>query len=269
MVFNPTLPTAWQGFLSPTTLEAFDRALARLKAVAGPTALSGLKDQPAVAGGPLGMAASGPEGLQGSFYPRSQDLFRAFDLVDPQKVRVVILGQDPYHGPGQAHGLAFSVPQGTRLHPSLRNIFKELSSDLGQDPPLHGDLSPWAAQGVFLLNCVLSVQPGLAGSHQNLGWQAFTDGVIGDLSVRGNGTVFILWGSYAQEKKSLIDSQKHLVLTAAHPSPLSAYRGFFGSRPFSQANAFLAARGSSPVQWISAHSSKTAKSVVARTNRTT
>ena len=187
---------------------------------------------------------------QGEVYPPREDLFAAFRLTPPEKVRAVILGQDPYHEPGQAHGLSFSVPRGTALPKSLKNIYKELSEDLDVPPPESGDLTPWAEQGVFLLNSVLSVAAHDAGSHRELGWERFTDGVISATNTLPQPIAFVLWGKWAEKKARLIRSQApRLVLTSAHPSPLSAYRGFFGSRPFSRVNGFLETRGQSPIRW--------------------
>ncbi len=175
-------------------------------------------------------------------YPASADIFAAFRETPFEKVRVVILGQDPYHGPGQAHGLSFSVPTGVPAPPSLVNIFKELQTDVdGFVKPKHGNLLSWARQGVLLLNSVLTVEAGKAGSHQNRGWEIFTDRVIELLSTEREHLVFILWGSYAQKKGAKIDRNKHLVIESVHPSPLSSYRGFFGSKPFSQAAQYLKA----------------------------
>lgn len=185
----------------------------------------------------------------GVCYPPAAQVFRAFDLCPLDKVRVVIVGQDPYHGAGQAEGLCFSVQKGVPLPPSLRNIFAELSSDLGIAPASHGSLVRWAEQGVLLLNATLTVAAGQAGSHQGHGWEQFTDSVIAALAQR-EGLVYILWGSYAQRKGASIDRSRNLVLTAAHPSPLSANRGgFFGTRPFSQANAYLKARTGAFIDW--------------------
>lgn len=183
-------------------------------------------------------------------FPPGKFIFRAFDLCGFDDVKVVILGQDPYHGEGQANGLAFSVNPGVALPPSLINILKEIHADLGHDSiASDGDLSKWATQGVMLLNATLTVDQGKAGSHQGLGWEQFTDAAIKTLSDQKNGLVFILWGSYAISKGRIIDSARHLVLTSPHPSPLSAYRGFFGSRPFSKANSYLVSQGKSPVNW--------------------
>jgi uracil-DNA glycosylase len=182
-------------------------------------------------------------------YPRGDDFFLALDSTPPSSVRVVILGQDPYHGPDQAHGLSFSVKNGVRIPPSLSNIFTELESDLGIKRPSHGDLTGWAMQGVLLLNSVLSVEQGRAGSHQGKGWEHFTDAVVSALSNSERPLVFMLWGAQAQRKGAAIDQQRHCILKAPHPSPLSAYRGFFGCRHFSQANAFLGAQGLQPVDW--------------------
>jgi len=159
------------------------------------------------------------------------------------------LGQDPYHGPGQAHGLSFSVPAGTRFPPSLQNIFKELQADLGLPRPQTGDLKPWAQQGVLLLNSVLTVEDGQAAAHQGQGWEKFTDAIIHHLAEERTGLVFVLWGSYAQKKGQFIDKQKHLVLSTAHPSPLSAHRGFLGSKPFSKINQYLEKNGEKPIDW--------------------
>lgn len=182
-------------------------------------------------------------------YPPKEDLFKALKLTPYEDTKVVILGQDPYHGPGQAHGLSFSVKPGVRIPPSLVNIYKELHSDLGVPIPNHGTLVHWAEQGVLLLNTLLTVRDGEANSHKGLGWERFTDAVIEKLNERDKPVVFILWGSHAQKKGAFIDRKKHLVIQSVHPSPLSVHRGFFGSRPFSKANAFLAAHGIKPVDW--------------------
>ena len=184
-------------------------------------------------------------------YPPAEDLFAAFALTPPESVRVVILGQDPYHGPDQANGLAFSVRPGIPLPPSLRNIFQERQADLNLPFPANGDLSSWARQGVFLLNTVLTVEAGKANSHKNIGWQEFTDGVISALAKLPQPISFVLWGAQAQKKAPIIaaSSYPRQILTAPHPSPLSAYRGFFGSRPFSQINAFLQKHGTSAIVW--------------------
>ena len=182
-------------------------------------------------------------------YPRGGDIFAAFNQTPFAKVKVVILGQDPYHGLKQAHGLCFSVPPGVEIPPSLANIFKELKTDLGIEPAGHGNLQSWAKQGVLLLNATLSVEGGKAGSHQNKGWERFTDAVIAELNRERKGLVFVLWGNYAQKKGAFIDSGKHLVLQGPHPSPLSAHRGFFGCKHFSQINKYLSAQGSSPINW--------------------
>jgi len=180
--------------------------------------------------------------------PPGKDIFRAFDLTPFDKVKVVILGQDPYHTPGAAMGFCFSVPDGNAPQPSLRNMFKELESDIGVRRT-RTDLTDWAEQGVFLLNSVLTVRAGSAGSHARKGWETFTDSAIATLSREREHLVFILWGSYAIAKKALIDTNKHHVITSPHPSPLSAHRGFFGSKPFSQANAYLVETGQAPVVW--------------------
>jgi uracil-DNA glycosylase len=182
-------------------------------------------------------------------YPSGKRIFAAFDLCPFEQTRVVILGQDPYHGPGQAHGLSFSVPAGVSPPPSLQNIFKELRADLGHEPPKHGNLESWARQGVLLLNSVLTVRHKSPGSHQNKGWESFTDAAIQKLSQHTRHRVFLLWGRFAQSKEALIDTDKHLVIKSAHPSPFSAHRGFLGSRPFSRANAYLQAHDEPPVNW--------------------
>ena len=182
-------------------------------------------------------------------YPSKENLFQALKLTSYEHTKVVILGQDPYHGPGQAHGLSFSVLPGVRIPPSLSNIYKELHSDLGIPIPNNGYLVPWAKQGVLLLNTVLTVRDGQANSHKGLGWERFTDAVIEKLNERDKPAVFILWGSHAQKKGAFIDRSKHLVLESVHPSPLSAHRGFFGSKPFSQTNTFLKEHGMEPIDW--------------------
>ena len=182
-------------------------------------------------------------------YPPGPLIFNAFDLTPFNKVKVVILGQDPYHEPGQAHGLCFSVMSGTKFPPSLMNIFQELQSDLGVPVPPTGNLEGWARQGVLLLNATLTVRAHQAGSHQRHGWETFTDAAISRLSEKRSGIVFLLWGSYAQAKAQLIDATKHHILTAPHPSPLSAYRGFFGCRHFSQTNQILVQNGQEPIHW--------------------
>jgi len=186
-------------------------------------------------------------------FPKGNEWFRALDLTPLENVRVVILGQDPYHGEGQAHGLCFSVRPEVRPPPSLVNIYKEMASDLGIAPAKHGFLEHWAEQGVLLLNSVLTVQMGMAASHRDRGWERFTDAVIRLINARPEPVVFILWGSYAQKKAAFVDSidrgGRHLVLKSAHPSPLSAHNGFFGSKPFSKANAFLESHGQKPIDW--------------------
>ncbi|GAA5316194.1 MAG: uracil-DNA glycosylase [Candidatus Pelagadaptatus aseana] len=182
-------------------------------------------------------------------FPPGDQIFNALDSTPFDRVKVVILGQDPYHGPGQAHGLSFSVPPGVKPPPSLQNIFKEINADLGLPIPQHGCLQSWAEQGVLLLNATLTVNQGDAGSHQKKGWEQFTDQVIGCLSEQREGLVFMLWGSYAQKKGKVIDRSKHCVLESPHPSPLSAHRGFLGNRHFSQANDYLVQKGKEPVNW--------------------
>ena len=182
-------------------------------------------------------------------YPRGTDIFRAFNTTPFGKVKVVILGQDPYHGPEQAHGLSFSVPAGIKPPPSLVNIFKELKTDIGPQASTNPDLTRWAEQGVLLLNSILTVRANEAASHRNLGWETFTDAAILELSTRRQGLVFLLWGAFAASKAKFIDSQKHLILKAPHPSPLSAHNGWFGSKHFSQTNEWLINQGQSAIQW--------------------
>lgn len=182
-------------------------------------------------------------------YPPGKLIFNAFNLCPYNKVKVVIIGQDPYHGPGQAHGLCFSVNDGVPFPPSLQNIFKEIHDDLGTPIPATGNLTRWAEQGVLMLNATLTVRAHQAGSHQRKGWEEFTDAAIRALAEKRKHLVFILWGSYAQKKGAFIDRNKHLVLTSVHPSPLSAYNGFFGNRHFSRANEYLIQHGETPIVW--------------------
>lgn len=184
-----------------------------------------------------------------TIYPQGDDYFAALNLTPLDQVKVVIVGQDPYHGPGQAHGLCFSVQEGVRFPPSLRNIFKELHEDVGVQTPKSGSLKKWAEHGVLLLNAVLTVEDGKAASHQGQGWEEFTDQIIHLVNDRCEHVVFILWGSYAQKKAAFVDRHKHFVIESVHPSPLSAHRGFFGTKPFSRANAFLKSKGISEVDW--------------------
>ena len=184
-----------------------------------------------------------------SIFPRSSDILRAFQLCSFDNLKVVILGQDPYHGPGQAHGLCFSVPSGIPFPPSLENIFKELKADTGKVTPETGDLSRWAEQGVFLLNAMLTVRAHQPGSHHHIGWQQFTDKLISIISEKCSGVVFMLWGAFAQKKAILINPQNHLLLQSPHPSPLSAYRGFFGNKHFSKANNFLLKNAKQAIVW--------------------
>lgn len=185
----------------------------------------------------------------GRIFPPPEDLFNAFHYTPLSKVKVVILGQDPYHNVGQAHGLCFSVRKGVPVPPSLVNIYKELHDDLGIAPASHGCLTEWATQGVFMLNTVLTVRAHQANSHRDIGWEIFTDAVIQTINKQDRPIVFILWGSPAQRKKRMLTNLKHLILEAPHPSPLAAYRGFFGSRPFSQTNRFLEEHGEAPIDW--------------------
>lgn len=221
---TPTLPPAWQALLKDELQKPYWCSLEQR----------------------LGAAYE-----SGAVYPPAQQLFAAFERTPPACVRAVILGQDPYHEPGQANGLAFSVSRGVKLPPSLQNIYKELEADLGVPAAKSGDLTSWAEQGVFLLNTVLSVRAHAANSHKDFGWQSFTDAVIAALAELPQPVAFVLWGAQAQKKAALVEKSPYprLVLQSPHPSPLSAYRGFFGSRPFSQINAFLASYGFSPVDW--------------------
>lgn len=182
-------------------------------------------------------------------FPPAKLIFNAFNICPIDKVNVVIIGQDPYHGAGQAHGLCFSVNDGVPFPPSLVNIFKEIESDIGKHIPQSGNLERWAKQGVFLLNATLTVRENTAGSHQKQGWETFTDSVIAKISDYKDHVVFILWGAYAQSKAQMIDRNKHLILSSAHPSPLSAHRGFFGNHHFSKANEFLVSHGKKPIEW--------------------
>lgn len=184
-----------------------------------------------------------------TIFPPAGQIFNAFNTCPFNNVKVVILGQDPYHGPRQAHGLCFSVNDGIQFPPSLQNIFKEINSDLGIPIPKSGNLTRWAEQGVLLLNATLTVRASQAGSHQGRGWEEFTDAVIKIISGKAENVVFILWGSYAIKKKALIDASKHCILTAPHPSPLSSYRGFFGCKHFSQTNTYLTSKGKTPIEW--------------------
>lgn len=181
-------------------------------------------------------------------YPKGSQIFNAFKLTPPDKLKVVILGQDPYHNPDEAMGLSFSVPKHIRIPPSLKNIYKELYNDLSISPPQHGDLSSWARQGVFLLNAILTVEQNLPASHRDIGWQQFTDAVIKIISQQKKHVVFILWGNFARSKRMLIDTNKHLIIEAAHPSPL-ARTGFAGHKPFSRTNAYLTTHGIEPIDW--------------------
>lgn len=182
-------------------------------------------------------------------FPPEKMIFNAFEKCSFENTKVVILGQDPYHGDGQAHGLSFSVPDGVKFPPSLRNIFKELSSDMEIQVPFQGNLTGWAEQGVLLLNATLTVRKSTAGSHQKQGWEEFTDSVIKTISEKKKDVVFVLWGKFAERKTELIDNSKHLIITSSHPSPFSAHRGFLGSKPFSKTNAFLVSKGKKGIDW--------------------
>ena len=189
------------------------------------------------------------EYAQKTVFPPKSDIFKAFDMVPPKEIKVVIIGQDPYHGEGMAHGLCFSVPKEIPIPKSLKNIYKEIQEDIGIVPPQHGNLESWAQQGVFLLNASLTVVSGKPLSHQNSGWLTFTDKVIQIISENFENVVFLLWGNFAKQKKALINTQKHLILEAAHPSPLAARRGFFGCKHFSKANAYLTSKNLAPINW--------------------
>ncbi len=182
-------------------------------------------------------------------FPPEKFIFKAFETCSFENLKVVIIGQDPYHGDGQAHGLSFSVPMGIKFPPSLRNIFKELSADLEIQVPFQGDLTGWAQQGVLLLNTTLTVRKSTPGSHQKLGWEEFTDSVIKTISDKKEVVVFVLWGKFAEQKTELIDSSKHYIITSAHPSPFSAHRGFLGSKPFSKTNDYLKSKGKKVIDW--------------------
>jgi len=184
-----------------------------------------------------------------SIYPHSSLIFNAFEQCPFDKLKVVIIGQDPYHGPGQAHGLCFSVNDGVQFPPSLQNIFEEIKNDIGAPLPLSGNLTRWAKQGVLLLNATLTVRAGAAASHQGQGWETFTDAVIKKIAEEKENVVFLLWGAYAQKKAAMIDPARHKILMAVHPSPLSAYRGFFGCKHFSQANEYLKSKGIEEIKW--------------------
>jgi len=189
-------------------------------------------------------------------FPLYDNIFRAFNLLPLSKVKVVIIGQDPYHGLNQANGLAFSVNSQSKIPPSLRNIYKELVEDLGCEYPANGNLEEWAKQGVLLINTVLTVEAAKANSHRKIGWEQFTDSIIKKLSIEFENIVFILWGASAQKKETIIDSTKHFIIKSSHPSPLSSYRGFFGSKPFSKTNSYLVSNSIEPIQWC-LHSQKT------------
>ena len=189
------------------------------------------------------------EYLAGEVFPSPRNIFNALDSLPVEKVKVVIIGQDPYHGPGQAHGLSFSVPDGVPLPPSLKNIYKELESDTGKKQSASGNLENWTVQGVLLLNATLTVRAHQAGSHQKKGWETFTDAIIHALANDKENIVYILWGNYAQKKGEFVDSTKNLILKAPHPSPLSAYNGFFGSKPFSKTNKYLSDHGYDAIDW--------------------
>ncbi|MFI3320853.1 MAG: uracil-DNA glycosylase [Rikenellaceae bacterium] len=182
-------------------------------------------------------------------FPARENIFKALEVCSPEDVKVVIMGQDPYHGDGQAHGLSFSVPEGVKFPPSLRNILREVHEDTLSKPTLNGSLERWAEQGVLLLNAVLTVEAHSAASHAGKGWEKFTDAVVEAVAQSRQGVVYMLWGSYAQKKCSIVDESQNLILQSVHPSPLSAYRGFFGCKHFSKANAYLASQGSEKIEW--------------------
>ena len=197
-----------------------------------------------------GLADEDIPNVDGTAYPLAADRYRALELLAPDDVNVVILGQDPYHGEGEAHGLAFSVPDGVKMPPSLRNIFRELADDIRGSQPVSTDLTRWARQGVLLLNTALTVAPGSPGSHANIGWKRVTDAIISALANSDKPRVFVLWGKHAQSKRELIPhNRSHLILESSHPSPLSVYRGFIGSRPFSQINSWLLKQGRAEIDW--------------------
>ncbi len=218
----PDIPESWQSILADTLKEAYIQDLSDFLAY---------------------------ERSQHIIYPKHEDVFRALELTAFEDVRVLILGQDPYHGEGQAHGLSFSVQDGVGIPPSLRNIFKELEADLGYNAPESGLLMPWAEQGILMLNTVLTVRKGEANSHKNKGWETFTDHMIEQLNNKEEAVIFVLWGNYAQQKAKLIDESKHSIIRSAHPSPLSAHNGFWGSKPFSKINELLAQMGHEPIDW--------------------
>lgn len=211
------------------------------------TALAAELSAPYMAGLRTFLESEAAAGKQ--IFPKTPDRFAALELTPLDRVKVVILGQDPYHGDGQAHGLCFSVQPGVRVPPSLKNVYKELESDLGIPRASHGNLESWARQGVLLLNAVLTAERGLAASHSGRGWERFTDAVIAKVNALDHPVVFLLWGAYAQKKAQFVDAGRHLVLKAAHPSPLSAHNGFLGCRHFSRANAFLEKNGMTPINW--------------------
>ncbi|MDR0907356.1 MAG: uracil-DNA glycosylase [Rikenellaceae bacterium] len=225
---NVRLPIAWKELLAAEFTKPYFEALARF-----------VRDEYRAAAGGTGEA----------IYPAAKNVFRAFEQCSLYDLRVVIIGQDPYHGPGQANGLCFSVADGVAHPPSLRNIFKEISSDIGTPVPLSGNLDRWAEQGVLLLNSTLTVRSGQPNSHSAAGWQTFTDAVVTALNDTREQIVYMLWGGFAQRKGQIVDTLRNCVLTAAHPSPLSAHSGFFGCRHFSQANQYLESIGKTPIQW--------------------
>lgn len=197
----------------------------------------------------IGIFLESEKKLNKIIYPTEKNIFNAFNLTPINNLKVVLLGQDPYHNPAQAMGLSFSVPQHIPIPPSLKNMYKELEADLKINPPITGDLTNWALQGVLLLNSILTVRKNEPASHFKIGWQTFTDGVISYISTHCNGIVFLLWGKYAQQKIKLIDTQKHFILTAAHPSPFSAHNGFMGCKHFSKTNSYLIKQKKSPINW--------------------
>jgi len=218
----PDVPESWQPILADTLKEPYIQKLSEFLA---------------------------KESSQHTIYPKHEDTFSALELTAFEDVRVLILGQDPYHGEGQAHGLSFSVQDGVSIPPSLRNIFKELDADLGYSAPESGFLKAWAEQGILMLNTVLTVRKGEANSHKNKGWETFTDYIIEQLNSKEEAIIFVLWGNYAQKKAKLIDETKHYIIRSVHPSPLSAHNGFFGSKPFSKINELLAQMGHEPIDW--------------------
>lgn len=244
------LPGSWKTLLAAEFEKPYFRALTDFVRAEYVAAAADAKNED----GP-GNVANGVPGISGDdrkaprIYPAAKNIFRALDKCEPDDIKVVIIGQDPYHGPGQANGLCFSVSDGVPHPPSLRNIFKEIATDTGTPPPVSGDLDRWAEQGVLLLNASLTVREGQPNSHSDRGWQTFTDAIVDAISANREGIVYMLWGAFAQRKGERLDGSRNLILKAAHPSPLSAHNGFFGCRHFSRANQYLVAAGKDAVRW--------------------